>query len=441
MTRFAELPPCAKKELWVILALRHASGVGARRGRAVVEAFGSALGAVEACLSSASAWSQRNVVSARAAAAFASSSWRAKAALEWSALQQTDCSFLFWGDDNYPEPLRHIPDPPLLLYYKGDPTLLHGPAVAVVGARNCTREGIAVSAFFSRDLSRAGVAIISGMARGIDRAAYLAGMEGPGRSIAVLGTGIDVVYPSCNADLYARLCMDGLVLSEFPPGSQAQPSHFPVRNRLISGLSQGVLVVEAAGRSGSLITARLALEQSREVFAVPGHTTAGVSAGCRELIRRGAKPVFNADDILQELAPLLTLEARRALARRTEEKASAPVKELHVNAQNSAVPVFPEGKLPWVAPPSPSKKKCPAPVKPSTRRSPAVAPAAPPLPLSPEESRIVDGLDNKQMHIDVLALRLDMDVAKLSALLTMLEVRGRVRRAPGMLYSLPDSSG
>jgi DNA processing protein len=321
--------------------------------------------------------------------------------------------------------------------------------VAVVGARDCTGEGMAVASWLSRDLAKAGVTVISGMAKGIDRVAHLAALEEPGGSIAVLGTGIDVAYPPINADLYARLAERGLLLSEFMPGAGPSPAHFPIRNRLISGLSQGVLVVEAAARSGSLITARLALEQNREVFAVPGHTMAAVSEGCRELIRRGAKAVFRADDILAELAPLLTLEARKALtARQAADALRRPPharkrgKDLRTSLLDQASPVLPEGALPWKAKgarraarsrPSQSLSLPLPPQAAPAEQSPSPRPALPPD-LSEDERRIVGVLSEEKKHIDVISRDLDMDIAKLSGHLTLLEVRGIIRSAPGMLY-------
>ncbi len=366
MSAFSGLSKDEKAELWACLALRHAEGIGARRAARLARKYGGALEAVRAGL--ARAW-QPGEAHPKAAEAFAAESWRQRAAGEWRAVQKSGVRLVLWTGGNYPALLRELDDPPLVLYYSGDISLLRGPAVGVVGARSCSREGLAAAAFFSRALSRAGVTVISGMAEGIDRAAHLAGLEGPGGSVAVLGTGIDVVYPQTNADLALALESNGLLLSEFAPGSPAEARHFPIRNRLISGLSRGVLVVEAAGRSGSLITARLALEQGRDVFAVPGHLTAEVSAGCRELIRRGAKPVFSADDVLAELAPLLTLEARRALAlRREEERAAgtpAPrrpgLPDLNSAAVASAESVLPEGSLPWRAPPGKKRQKAKAP--------------------------------------------------------------------------------
>lgn len=469
-TNFHDLTPAEKNEFWAVLALRHAEGVGPRRAARLVSAYGSALAAVEDGMASSRAWSERKLVPGAVARGFTAQTWRAAAVKEWEAVQKGGFSFLLHGSEDYPEGLRELPDAPLLLYYKGDAGLLHGPSVAVVGARDCTREGIAVSAYFARDLSRAGVTVVSGMARGIDRAAHLGGLDGPGRSIAVLGTGIDLAYPSCNADLYALLAGEGLILSEFGPGTGAAAANFPVRNRLISGLSQGILVIEAAGRSGSLITARLALEQNREVFAVPGHTMAAVSEGCRELVRQGAKAVFSADDILGELAPLLTLEAQKALAkRRTEATARAQKTPARNRAQEPfenvpATSVLPRGRLPWSA--SSEKKKRPergrkagasASERPSFLKTdlqqsgqesgPPEAPAAGTPPgcagtpdisgLSAEESRLLSLLSGKTPHIDDLSRALDLDVSRLSGLLTMLEMRGLIVRSPGMFYRLP----
>ena len=448
MTTFRALSPSARNTLWAVLALRHAQGIGPSRAAGLTRFFDSPLKAVEACLDRPSAWAESGVVSMAVARKFSSGTWREKAKEEWNAVREGGLSFFCWGDEEYPDTLRTLHNPPLLLYYKGDPGLLHGPAVAVVGSRRCTREGITISAHFSRDLARAGVAVISGMARGIDRAAHLAGMEGPGRSVAVLGTGIDVIYPQCNADLYALLSEKGLLISEFPPGAKAEPRHFPVRNRLISGLSQGVLVVQAAGRSGSLITAHLALEQNRDVFVVPGSPLDPKSEGCRTLIREGGKPVFNADDVLADLAPLLTLEARKALEKRHAEAARKkrapardPAKEPHDDDLATAVNHLPCAGLPWIAPEVPVSRPASAertkPVPDRKRRGAGPAGKAG-APVSDEEKRILDELSTDPLHIDPLTRALDMDVAQLSGLLTLLEVRGLVRRAPGMYYSLPE---
>jgi DNA processing protein len=442
MTTFALLSGSDRKELWACLALRHASGIGPLRAMRLVEAYGSALAAVEAALAVPAAWAERGLIPDRIARNFAREQWREAARAEWNAVRRSGFPFLLPGDPAYPPLLREIPDAPLLLYYKGNPELLRGPAVAVVGSRDCTREGLAVTAFFARALSRAGITVISGLAKGIDRAAHLAGLEGPGRSIALLGTGIDRIYPPHNADLAEKMETLGLLLSEFPPGTPAAPRHFPIRNRLISGLARGVLVVEAAARSGSLITARLALEQGREVFAVPGHTMAAVSEGCRSLIRQGAKAVFAADDILLELAPLLHPEVRKALDERLAEgdrrkRSPMPRRKAdnrHEDALAKAESVLPEGDLPWLAPDEAALRRS------GKAKVPERNPAPVPLPgnLEPPEKAILEALKAGKTHIDELSRLLDQEVACLSGRLLMLEMRGLVTRLPGAIYARPE---
>ncbi|WP_231039187.1 DNA-processing protein DprA, partial [Nitratidesulfovibrio oxamicus] len=199
-------------------------------------------------------------------------------------------------------------DAPAVLYCRGDASLLANHAVAVVGSRLSSRAGRGVAADIAYSLSAAGVTVVSGLARGIDREAHVAALEEVGSTIGVLGTGIDVVYPPEHAELFERMEATGLLVSEYAPGTLPLPAHFPVRNRIISGFSVGVLVVEAAARSGSLITARLALEQGREVYAVPGPATAQYTCGCRGLIEQGARPVATAEDMLADLAPVLGME-------------------------------------------------------------------------------------------------------------------------------------
>jgi DNA processing protein len=205
------------------------------------------------------------------------------------------------ADTTYPGLLLEIPDPPALLYAVGRLELLARPALAIVGSRNATAQGARNAEQFAQAFSEAGFAIASGLAMGIDAAAHCGGLAAQGSTIAVLGTGVDVVYPRQNAALAARIAQSGLLLSEFPLGSTAVAHHFPRRNRLISGLAQGCLVIEAALASGSLITARAALEQGREVFAVPGSIHSPLSKGCHALIKQGAKLVESAEDVLAEL--------------------------------------------------------------------------------------------------------------------------------------------
>lgn len=223
---------------------------------------------------------------------------------EW--LQSDDNRIIARGSNNFPELLDRIPRPPERLYVKGDPAALHLPALAIVGSRNPTESGRRTAYEFARHLGAAGFCIVSGLAEGIDTAAHRGALDAGARTVAFLGHGIDRVYPAANRDLAHEIARHGALVSEFPLGTPPQRSLFPQRNRLISGLSLGTLVVEAARRSGSLITARLAGEQGREVFAVPGSIHNPLSRGCHQLIRQGAKLVETAEDVVAELAPLST---------------------------------------------------------------------------------------------------------------------------------------
>jgi len=205
------------------------------------------------------------------------------------------------ADTEYPQHLLHTADPPLVLYVKGRLDLLNVRSLAVVGSRNATTQGIRNAEEFSKSASEAGLCIVSGMAHGIDASAHEGGLQGAGSSIAVVGTGLDKVYPAANRQLAHRLAQCGTIISEFPLGTPPLAANFPRRNRIISGLSLGCLVVEASIQSGSLITARMALEQGREVFAIPGSIHSPQSKGCHALIKQGAKLVENARDVLEDL--------------------------------------------------------------------------------------------------------------------------------------------
>lgn len=205
------------------------------------------------------------------------------------------------ADLDYPPHLLQIPDPPPLLYLKGRRELLRAPMLSMVGSRNATPQGAANAAAFASVLSQAGLTIVSGLALGIDAAAHRGGLAGAGSSLAVVGTGLDIVYPARNKALAHQLAEGGAIISEFAVGTPAIAANFPRRNRIISGVSLGCLVVEAALQSGSLITARLAAEQGREVFAIPGSIHSPVARGCHSLIKQGAKLVESAQDVLDEL--------------------------------------------------------------------------------------------------------------------------------------------
>jgi DNA processing protein len=244
--------------------------------------------------------------------------------LAW--LSAADAHLVTWNDPDYPEILRNMPDAPAWLYVKGDRSALRRPSLAIVGSRNATAQGKRDAHAFAQALAEAGLTIVSGLAEGIDTAAHEGGLAGNGSGLAVVGTGLDRVYPAKNRDLAHRLASGGALVSEFPIGTPPRPGHFPRRNRLISGLSLGVLVVEAAPQSGSLITARLAAEQGREVFAIPGSIHSPLTKGCHQLIKQGAKLVESAADILEELNLPWAIEL--ATQEAAEPDACDPVLEL-----------------------------------------------------------------------------------------------------------------
>lgn len=292
------------------LALTLVAGIPPAELRALLAAFGTPHGVLAASSSEAAA-----VAGAPVAAALAQ---RNNGALVDSALRWLDepgHHLVAFGDADYPSRLLEVQNPPPVLYVSGRRELLDAPSVAIVGSRNATAQGAHNAEAFARALSADGLAIVSGLALGIDAAAHRGGLAERGSSIAVLGTGADVCYPAANRELAARLEAEGAIVSEFPLGTPAREGNFPRRNRLISGLSRGVLVVEAALRSGSLITARRALDQGREVFAVPGSIHSPLSKGCHWLIQQGAKLVESAEDILSEIgwqASALAIDANNA---------------------------------------------------------------------------------------------------------------------------------
>ena len=234
-----------------------------------------------------------------------------------------DCIYL--GTSEYPQLLAEISDPPECLWSRGDRAAFTHIGVAVIGARAASQEGLAAAYEIAFDLARAGVVVVSGLARGVDSAAHRGALDGGGRTIGVLGTGIDKVYPAENAELSDQIAASGLLVTEFPPGASPEDWHFPRRNRIISGLSRAVVIVEAREQSGSLITARLAADQGRDVMAVPGTIVGGRNRGANALLRDGAKLVESAVDILQELG----LDDR--LARRSPQAEGGEVVEFTVD--------------------------------------------------------------------------------------------------------------
>ena len=311
----------ARVEAWVSLQLLH--DLPSRTLVGLLKHFG---GPVE--LRAASRQSLAKLVSTEVAAAIerGPDPRKLETALSW--LREPGHALAAWGDADYPAALLSIPDPPPVFYYVGRRELLNLPAVAIVGSRNATPQGVEHAEAFGAALSAAGLTIVSGLASGIDAAAHRGGLSAVGSSIAVVGTGLDRVYPTSNSELAAQLERDGGLLSEFALGTPPLPENFPRRNRVISGLSRGVLVVEATLNSGSLITARLAAEQGREVFAIPGSIHSPFSKGAHRLIREGAKLVETAQDVLEELgtdvATRSSENARPPAATQAVPDASAP---------------------------------------------------------------------------------------------------------------------
>lgn len=306
--------------------------------------------------------------------------------LAW--LSQPGNGLLTWDDERYPVLLRDIPSPPAALFFKGDIETLWQPQLAVVGSRNPTAGGFENTRDFAGELVRNGLVITSGMAAGVDGTAHKAALDAGGMTVAVTGTGLDRVYPASNRDLAAAISQKGVLVSEFPPGTKARRSHFPSRNRIISGLSLGVLVVEAALNSGSLITARLAAEQGREVFALPGSIHNPLSKGCHRLIREGAKLVESVADILQEVAP-----AAGQLALRLD--SAEPQKPAKVDNGHGQ----------------------------------------PNLAEDPDYRKLWDAVGHDPLPVDSIIRASGLTAKAVSAMLLMLELRGKVEAHPGGAFS------
>lgn len=294
-------------------------------------------------------------------------------------LAKKEIKLVLLNEPEYPSYLSNISDPPVLLYFQGKLPPREMPLLAIVGARRATPYGIAVAQNLSGELAQRGWGIVSGMARGIDAAAHEGALQENGYTLAVLGCGIDICYPRENYLLKERIREKGCLLTEFPSGTRPEPKNFPIRNRIISGCALGTLVVEAGEKSGSLITATLALEQGREVFAVPGPITSIQSKGANSLIKQGAKLVAKVEDILEEFPYFVFPESRR----RTE--------------KSSVI-----------------------------------------LSLTPEESAVFKFITLEPTHIDQLAEATGLAVSVVSGILTMLEVKGMVKQLPGNYFVCTD---
>jgi len=313
---------------------------------------------------------------------------RVDAEAELAELHRAGARLVCWGEPGYPGALAAIEDAPPILTVLGEAQLLQQPMIAVVGARNASANGRRFARDLAAELGRSGLVVISGLARGIDGAAHLGGLETG--SIAVVAGGADVVYPPENRGLYDALVRQGAVVAELPLGTEPQARHFPRRNRIISGMALGVVVVEAAARSGSLITARLALEQGREVFAVPGSPLDPRARGCNDLLRHGATLTENAADVLSQLGPQL----RGAEPLRPNRPVAMPV-ALQLPSQSTAHPVSEEAG----------------------------------------QELILGRLGPTPVAVDELVRQCQMSAAAVATLLLELELAGRVERHPGNLVS------
>ncbi len=327
-------PVLSREEELHWLALKLISGLGARTSGKLLDRFRTPQAIFRASRTELEAAG----VSGAVAQSISSGCTFEDAVTQQEKMAETGTVVVTMGDPRYPQPLREIFDPPILLYARGRVELLQSIALAVVGTRRPTPYGLAVTERLSADLAHAGLTIASGMARGIDSAAHKGALAVGGDTIAVLGCGADVVYPSENRKLAAELAVKGLILSEFPMGTVAFPQNFPIRNRIISGISVGVLVVEGAQYSGSAITAKLAMDQGREVFAVPGNITSKLSWGPNLLIKQGARLVQDWNDVVAELPP----ESRRHLIDRGRER---------ILAEGGATPQAAQASLLAGAPP------------------------------------------------------------------------------------------
>ncbi len=287
-----------RKGLAAWLRLTLISDIGGETQRKLLAAFG-----LPDAIFAAGRLEVRSVIGSRADALFDFDTTEAvEKALSWQ--EHPEQHIVTLADEAYPQALLQTADPPALLYVRGRIELLNHASLAIVGSRNATPQGLQTAENFARTLAAQNICIVSGLALGIDAAAHRGALAADGETIAVIGTGADRIYPARNKDLAVAIAKHGAVVSEFPLGTPPLAPNFPRRNRIISGLSRGVLVVEAAPESGSLITARLAGEQGREVFAIPGSIHSPMARGCHKLIRQGAKLVETANDILEELGNL-----------------------------------------------------------------------------------------------------------------------------------------
>ena len=343
-----ELNEAARREYWAALALRWTKNLSSLDAAKLLRHFGSAYTAIQ----DIPHWPDAEV-SSHKAENYLNDSWRKKARPEWEAAKKLNGHIILWNSDLYPPQLKEVDAAPALLYAVGDLSLLKAPCVAIVGSRKCSQAAMDFAALTAEDLSKAGVTVVSGLAFGIDGRAQRSALRGSGRTIAVLAGGVDVPYPAHHTELYSKVAASGLILSEYGPGTKPHTAYFPMRNRIVSGLSLGVLVVEALEeKSGSLITARLAAEQGRNVYVPSPNALHGLYAdGTKKLLMDGAFPIYRADDLLADIVPHLKQALNRP-AQKTIEDAPKPTPVTPIKPikqeKTPSIPPAPTASLPPV---------------------------------------------------------------------------------------------
>ncbi|PKN20755.1 MAG: DNA-protecting protein DprA [Deltaproteobacteria bacterium HGW-Deltaproteobacteria-6] len=369
------------------IALRSINGIGNASVQSLLDRFLSPAAVFSASIQALSAIP--GISKENAAAIVSFNDWD-KILRQMDALDKTGVKIITCLDDFYPINLLNIYDRPVFLYVLGNLEKDDIP-VAIVGSRRASAYGRYTTDRISRELALKGITIVSGMARGIDSCAHRGALAAKGRTIAVLGSGLDVIYPPENKNLFTDIAQNGAVVSEFPPGTQPLPYHFPARNRIISGLSYGVVVVEAGEKSGSLITARLAMEQGREVFAIPGTIDSASSRGTNSLIKQGAKLIDSIDDILEDILPQIE---RSSLQIKPQKQQIVPACIPRANAERNADS------------------------------------------LSLIDQTILKTLSREKTHADDIISGTGLPPADVSSALIMLELRGIILQHTGQYYSL-----
>lgn len=334
---------------------------------------------------------------------------------ELELIQEYGCQIITYYDEVYPPLLKEIDTPPLLLYVKGELKPEDALSIAIVGSRNAKDYGRKVSYQLAHQLVNRGMTVVSGFAKGIDTCAHRGAVEAGGRTIAVLGNGLSLIYPAGNKELVEKVVESGALISEFPMGMQPMSKNFPIRNRIISGLSIGTVVVEASNRSGALITARHAIEQGREVFAVPGEIFSELSTGTHSLIDKGAKLISRVDDLIDAL-PQHTINQISTLKTANAQENRDDITQLPEATKNTPQPIE----------------------KPTVETSTETKPIIPPPDLTTDEKTIFDAIELPSSHIDNIVRSTQMPISQVSSVLLMLELKGVIQQLPGKLFAKID---